>query len=72
MILREKIVNAETGEETFRDFSDEEIKVYEAEKLLKEKKLADLEAKQAAKAEKRGAILDRLGLTDEEAAILLG
>jgi competence protein ComGC len=72
MILREKIVNAETGEETFRDFTDEEIKLYEAEKLLKEKKVSDLEADQTIKAEKRLEILNRLGLSAEEAQLLLG
>jgi hypothetical protein len=71
MTLREKIVNAETGEETFRDFTAEEIKRYEAEKLLREKKLANLEAEQAAKETARQAVLSKLGLTAEEAAALL-
>ncbi len=72
MTLREKIVDAATGQETFRDFTADEIAQHEAEKLLTEKKFAEIKAQQAAKAEQRAAILERLGLTEEEAQLLLG
>ena len=71
-----KIYNAETGEETFIEYTEEEIAIAEAEELaLKnewEAKKAEAEAQAEAKATARQAILDRLGLTAEEASILLG
>lgn len=65
----EKLVhNVATGEVTLVDFSAEELAQLEkdkaeakAEKLLKEEKAAE-----------KLAILERLGLTDEEAKVLLG
>lgn len=67
-----KIVNCETGEVIERELTDEEIAQQnkdEAEsnaKQLEEKKEAE------AKAAARQTILDRLGLTEEEAKLLLG
>jgi hypothetical protein len=63
-----KIVNCETGEEILRDATFEEIAQIEAD-------LANHSARQAeaeAKANARQAILDRLGLTADEAALILG
>jgi hypothetical protein len=62
-----KIVNCETGEEIVRDANADELaqmKVDAADLLTKE---AQAEAKATAKA----ALLDRLGITAEEAALLL-
>ena len=72
MTLREKIVNTQTGEEIFRDFTDDEIKKYEDEKQTLAKKMAELEAKQAAKDAARQTVLDKLGLSADEVAALLG
>lgn len=57
--------NCETGEITQRELTAEEISKRDAEYQ------ADQEAK-AIKAAARQAILDRLGLTEDEAKILLG
>jgi hypothetical protein len=65
------IINCETGEQTEVELTAEEIaqreadaKAYEADKKAKEVEAA---AKATAKAE----LLDRLGLTAEEAALLV-
>jgi hypothetical protein len=63
-----KIVNCETGEEIVRDATAEEI-------AQMEKDAADFAADKIAKIEKeaaRQAILDRIGLTADEAKLLLG
>ena len=63
-----KIVNCETGEEIVRDATAEEIaqmEVYAAQELA-EKSQAE------AKATTKAAILDRIGLTADEAKLLLG
>jgi hypothetical protein len=50
-----------------RDFTDAELAQIEADKLVQLAKQAEADAKVAAKAE----LLDRLGITAEEAALLL-
>lgn len=62
-----KIVNAETGEETIIPFSVEETKIMEANISKTNAELAEFEAKKAAKF----AIAERLGLTQDELALLL-
>jgi hypothetical protein len=62
-----KIVNCQTGEEIVRDATVEEISQMEANHV----KTLAIEAAAEAKATQRQAILDRLGLTAEEAALLL-
>ena len=61
-----------TGETTVRDMTDAELAelAYQAE-LTAEKK-AEEKAIAAQKAEARAALLERLGITAEEAALLLG
>jgi len=66
-MYKEKIVNAGTGEETWRDYTDAEIAEVEAAKAEAAKIAADEEAKAAQKA----ALLNRLGITEEEAKLLL-
>jgi hypothetical protein len=63
-----KIVNCETGEEIVRDATAAEIAQMkiDADSAIAEK--AEAEAKATAKA----ALLERLGITEEEARILLG
>lgn len=64
--------NVETGKITEIDLTPEEIAAYEKEaQELSVKVAAEAEAL-AAKESARQAILDRLGLTAEEAALLLG
>lgn len=64
---QEKIFNIETGETTFRDYTAEEIAQVEAEQ---EEAIAKLEA-EATKAAEKAALLAKLGITAEEAALLL-
>jgi hypothetical protein len=63
-----KIVNVETGEEIVRDANSQELEQME----LDAANAATAQAKVKAKEASRQAILDRLGLTADEAAILLG
>lgn len=70
--MQELIVNCETGEQTVRDLTPEEIAEREAQAAAYAEQQAQLEAEAAAKAEARAALLDRLGITADEAALLLG
>jgi hypothetical protein len=63
-----KIVNAETGEEVTRDANAEELAQMEIDAI----NVANRKAEAATKEAQRQAILDRLGITSEEAKILLG
>ena len=62
-----KEYNCETGIETVRDATDAEIADIAARELEQEQRQAEAEAKAAAKA----ALLDRLGITADEAKLLL-
>lgn len=66
---KEKIINIQTGEETFRDFTPEEIS--EAKKFEAEAQIKTIEA-QERKALRQSALakLAALGLTEEEIAAL--
>ena len=70
MKIKEKEINAITGEETIteREATAEELELFSASNAKIANELAEAEAKAIARAQ----ILDRLGLTDEEAKILLG
>jgi len=63
-----KIVNVETGEEIVRDANAEEI----AQMELDAANAANRKAEAKAKETQRQAILDRIGLTADEAKLLLG
>ena len=70
MKIKEKTFDLTTGEETITE-REETV----AEKKAREKLQKDLLAEKAeaeAKAAQRQAILDRLGLTADEAQLLLG
>jgi len=62
-----KIVNCSTGEETIEDASKEQVA--EFAQIAKQKTAAQNEAE--AKATARAALLNKLGITAEEAALLL-
>lgn len=65
------IHNAATGETIEREMNDEEFAQYEADQVVW---AAEREAKEAAVAEaaaKKAALLDKLGITEEEAKLLL-
>lgn len=67
-MYKEKIIDIEIGEETWRDYTAEEIAEVEKAQAEAAKELAEL----AKIAENRKAILEKLGLTEEEAKLLLG
>jgi hypothetical protein len=59
--------NVETGEIIERDATSEELAQYELDAAEREAQLAEAEAKATAKAE----LLERLGITEDEAKLLL-
>lgn len=63
-----KIVNVETGEEIVRDANADEILQIKLDADNAKARKAEAKAKEAA----RQAILDRLGLTADEAKLILG
>jgi len=66
------IVNCETGEVSEVELTAEEIHQREADAIAYAKAKADEEQAAAEKAEAKAAIADRLGLTADELALLLG
>jgi hypothetical protein len=62
-----KEVNTQTGEVIFRDFTETEVAAQEAAKIKEAAKLKIEREKAAA----RAALLERLGITEEEANLLL-
>ena len=62
-----RIHNSQTDQVIDREMTAAEFKIYEADQAEQLVKQAEAEAKAA----QRQAILDRLGLTSEEAALLL-
>jgi hypothetical protein len=62
-----KLVNAETGEEVVREMNAEELKQWD-------KDIAEATAAReafAAKAAEKAALLEKLGITQDEASLLL-
>ena len=62
-----RIHNTETDEVIDREMTNAEFAIYEKDQAAQAIKKAEAEAKATAKA----ALLDRLGITAEEAALLL-
>jgi len=62
-----QIHNAETGEIIIRDMNAEELAIYEKEQAEFEAMQAEIANNAAAKT----ALLERLGITEEEAKLLL-
>ena len=67
----ERIINITTGEETIRPYTADEIAAAEALQTQLAAEQAERDAKEATKAAARQTVLDKLGLTAEEAAALL-
>jgi hypothetical protein len=63
-----KIANVETGEEIEREMNDVEFAQYKADQAAQ----AERQANAQAQAEVKAALLERLGITEEEAKLLLG
>ena len=63
-----RIHNQETGEIVDREMTDAEFSAYELQQANDQAKAVEQAAKDAAKA----ALLERLGITADEAALLLG
>ena len=59
--------NSDTGETTDREMTDEELKTYEEMNALDAAQQAEADAKETAKA----ALLKKLGITADEARLLL-
>lgn len=66
------IYNHLTGEDIVRDMTAEEIAQYEAEKEAENSRKAEIKSETEAKESARQALLDKLGITQEEAQLLLG
>lgn len=62
-----KIHNVETGEVIEREMTEAELKQYKNEVAAQEVKIAEERAKATAKAD----LLEKLGITEEEAKLLL-
>ena len=67
-----KIYDAETGVETIIEYTPAEIVVAEAAEAAFLAKLEILKAEQAVKDAAKQAVLDKLGLSADEVAALLG
>jgi hypothetical protein len=62
------IHNAETGEVIERELTDAELVQHKKDLAAADARKADKDAKESAKA----ALLERLGITEDEAKLLLG
>lgn len=69
MIKIEKIVNIKTNEESFVEREETAQEKQEREEI--EAELAKKEIEISAKTEQRALLLERLGITEEEAKLLL-
>ncbi len=67
-MTQEKIVDIATNEITYRDYTAEELAEREKQQIEMDKHLAEIATKEA----KRQEVLAKLGLTAEEAKVLLG
>lgn len=63
-----QIINCETGEEIIREMNADELKQYQIDQTASVARKAELEAEADAKA----ALLAKLGITADEAKLLLG
>ena len=62
-----KIINCETGEVIERELTTEEL----AQQSIDEVEIAQAESNAQAQAAAKAALLERLGITEEEAKLLL-
>jgi hypothetical protein len=70
MKITEKEFNVQTGEETITERNATPEEIAEAQRL--EAEAAELAAKQAEAAVAKAALLEKLGITEEEARLLIG
>jgi hypothetical protein len=70
-MYQEKVIDLETGTETIRAYTEAEIAEVEGAKAAAEAEAAKLAAEQAEKDAAKQALLDKLGLTADEAKLLL-
>jgi Asp-tRNA(Asn)/Glu-tRNA(Gln) amidotransferase B subunit len=63
----EKIVNVITGEESFREFTEAEIAQIE----IAQKEAEKIQQEAEAKYQQKLALFEKLGITEEEAKLLL-
>jgi hypothetical protein len=68
----ERIIDAATGEETIRPYTAKEIETAEIAQAQAALENAKRDAAQAAKDAAKQAVLNKLGLTADEIAALLG
>jgi hypothetical protein len=68
--LKASEFNALTNELSVRDLTDDEIAALEAKAAEKAEKLAQQQADAKAKAEAKAELLERLGITEDEAKLL--
>lgn len=71
-MYQEKIIDIATGEETLRPYTDAEIAEVEADIKATKTEMKNAAAAQAEKDAARQVILDKLGITADEAVALLG
>ena len=71
-MYQEKIIDITTGEETIRPYTEAEIAEVEANIEATRIEQEEKANAKSAKDEARQVILDRLGITADEAALLLG
>ena len=69
--LKASEFNVLTNELSVRDLTDDEIAALEAKAAAKAEKLAALQAEAETKKQAKAALLDRLGITADEAKLLL-
>ena len=69
--MNKLIVNCETGEETLRELNVEELTQLKTDQANYDQFLKDQEAQAEAKAIARADLLEKLGITAEEAVLLL-
>jgi hypothetical protein len=70
--LYTKIINCETGEIEERLMTPDEVNAYNETIISMETAKAEQAASEEAKAAEKAALLERLGITQEEAQLLLG
>jgi len=66
------VINAKTGERIERDFTPDELAQREADIAAAEAAAAEAAEQAAADAAARAALLERLGISEDEARLLLG
>jgi len=71
-MYKEKIYDAQTGEEILRDFTADEVAEIEKVKAEREAEALAIAQAEALAAQKRAVILEKLGITEDEARLLLG